>query len=262
MYEEYIRYLRTIDYENFKNLEFKSDSAYQGILEHVSHELGVRYLGLIEKEYPSLVQNALDYISINDTYGSPKKYTFTLTNGFRLQCSPTSLRYVYHALVILDAYKKSGSKNIVEVGCGYGGLCLAINYFSKLVDVSIGTYNLVDMPEVCTLIKNYLALHSTVSTLKFHSCETYGANVFNTDLFFISNYCYTEIDLAKNKMYTSMLLPKAQHGFLIWQNGGNNGSYPVSQSSDILGKTVTHVEEEKPQTDAGYDRFYNYFVYF
>ena len=44
-------------------------------------------------------------------------------------------------------------------------------------------------------------------------------------------------------------------------NGGNKGSYPVKKS-EILNKNIVKVEEERPQTDAGYDIYKNYFVYF
>ena len=262
MYDEYINYLKGVDYTTFSMQPFKSHPVYCGILEHVSYDLGLQYLSLIEQEYKLEKEVIRDFIRINDIYGSPKRFTYTFNTGETFQSSPSSLRYIYHALLILDHYKTSGCKNIVEVGCGYGGLCLAMNYFSKYMNIHIGTYNFVDLPEVCTLIKNYLSLHNIYTQTTFHSSETYGAHVYSRDLFFISNYCYTEIDILKNKMYTSTLLPKASHGFLIWQNGGNQGSYPITDAAEILGKEILHMEEEKPQTDAGYDRYFNYFVYF
>ena len=114
------------------------------------------------------------------------------------------------------------------------------------------------------MIKNYLNLHnSTIYTnINIHLNTTYGQNVADADLFFISNYCYTEIDTEHNTKYSDILLPKAKHGFITWQNGGNRGAYPIEKSSQIIKKVIQKVIDEKPQTDAGYGIYKNYFVYF
>ena len=63
-------------------------------------------------------------------------------------------------------------------------------------------------------------------------------NVKNENLFFISNYCYTEIDKIHNKNYSEILLPKTKSGFLVWQNGGNKGAYPVNEAEKIIKKNI------------------------
>jgi hypothetical protein len=95
-----------------------------------------------------------------------------------------------------------------------------------------------------------------------HYSTTYGNNVENDKLFFISNYCYTEIEKRHNDLYSHILLPKTTNGFIIWQNGGNNGCYRIENSSNITKKQILNIIEEKPQTDAGYGIYKNYFVYF
>ncbi len=62
--------------------------------------------------------------------------------------------------------------------------------------------------------------------------------------------------------YTVKLLSKVDNGFITWQNGGNKGAYPVEESSKIINKEIVKIIEEKPQTDAGYGIYMNYFVYF
>lgn len=254
-----------MDMSKIRETNFKNNPYYMGILEHVSSELGQKYLNLIKTDFPDLSDDhIIGFVQLNDTYGSPQKINYNLNITRQIQCSPTSLRYIYHAMTILDHYKKTGCKNICEVGCGYGGLCLAINYFSKILNVAIDNYNLIDLPEVCNLINAYLNVHSQHinATLSIHSSATYGENVSDDKLFFISNYCYTEIDQNHNYMYSNILLPKTSSGFIVWQNGGNNGSYPIENSSAIIGKPVLNIIEEKPQTDAGYSIYKNYFVYF
>ena len=266
MYNNYINFIKSLDisYDKIKNVPFKSDHNYCGILEHVSYDLGLKYLNLIQREFTNIkYENINEFINLNDKYGNPKMFNYPFMN-MNILCSPTTLRYIYHALIILTHYKNTTCENIVEVGCGYGGLCLAINFFSKLLDIKINDYNLVDLTEPCNLIKGYLKLHENNihTNIKIHLSETYGENVNSNNLFFISNYCYTEIDKEHNLMYSSKLLPKTNNGFITWQNGGNKGAYPIENFNDITGKTSINVVEERPQTDAGYGIYKNYFAYY
>jgi hypothetical protein len=265
MYDQYLNYIRTINKTNFETVNFKSTPVYTGILEHVSYELGVKYLSLIENEFNNIdIQNIIEYLTINDKYGFTNKQIFSFKDTI-LDCSPSSLRYIYHSLLILEHYKNTSCKNIVEVGGGYGGLCLAINYFSKLLNIPISTYNIIDLPDVCNLISLYLDAHKSNihSDIVIHDSNTFGSEVNNSDLFFISNYCYTEINADLNAKYTNILLPKASHGFIIWQNNGHDkGRYPVNDADKITGKSILKCIEEKPQTNRGYDIYMNYFVYF
>lgn len=260
IYNNYTSYLKG---DNLL-MSFKSDPYYNSILEHVSLPHGEKYLDLILKEFPDISkQQIIEFCQLNDSIGSPIKYLINNTN-LNIECSPTSLRYVYHSLLILKHIKDTKCKNIVEVGCGYGGLCLAINYFMKDYSIIINNYNLIDLSEPCNLIKEYLNLHKNNIYTKneIHDSSTYGSNIYCNDLFFISNYCYTEIEKEYNINYTNILLSKVNNGFIIWQNGGNNGGYPIKNCDDIIRKKTKLVIEEKPQTDAGYDIFKNYFVYF
>lgn len=262
MYNNYCNFLKTIN--NSDLINFKNNKQYCGILEHVTYELGLKYLKLIEAEFKSIDHNiVVNFIKINDTYGNPVTFKYVLNHQY-INCSPTTLRYIYHSLIILDYYKTTNCENIVEVGCGYGGLCLAINYFAMVLNIKIINYNIIDLPEPCNLIKSYLDLHKehVHSNINIHLSETYGENVNHSKLFFISNYCYTEIDLHHNLNYSNNILQKSINGFIIWQNGGNKGIYPIDKCSKITSKLIKNVIEEKPQTDAGYGIYKNYFVYF
>jgi hypothetical protein len=264
MYNNYIDYLKQNDLNQLVSSNFKSNNTYNGILEHVSYDLGLKYLNFIKTEFINITYNdIIGFVNINDKYGEPNKKRYIFDEK-EVICSPTTIRYIYHALIILDYYKTTQCTNIVEIGCGYGGLCLCINYFSKLNNISITNYNIIDFPEVCDLIKNYLNLNSEFIHTNniFHSSYTYGENVKDTNLFFISNYCYTEIEKIHNEKYTSIVLSKTTNGFIIWQNGGNQGSYPVEKADEITNKRIVKYIEEKPQTDAGYGIYKNYFVYF
>ena len=74
MYQSYLNYVRNISSNNIKTINFKSNKEYNGILEHVSRELGLKYLNLIENEFSNIdVKNIHEFVEINDHYGNPIK---------------------------------------------------------------------------------------------------------------------------------------------------------------------------------------------
>ncbi len=269
MYNAYVNYLEKTPHSELLN-DFKSNGHYNGILEHVSTDDGQRYLNLIITEFPWISrEDIIKFCEINDAVGKPKTHSYWLT-GVKFSCSPTSLRYIYHALTIMDYYQTTACKRIVEVGCGYGGLCLAINFFSRCFETQpqIDQYNIIDLPDAGKLIYSYLQKQSSnVKNLVHIPVDIKSANHYGDDIvvqddspiFFISNYCYTEIAVEHNTAYTQRLLPKCTNGFLVWQNGGNNRAYPVVNAGQILNKPVKKVFEEKP---VGMDIYKNFFVYF
>jgi hypothetical protein len=103
-------------------MPFKSKPEYCGILEHVSYELGTKYLKLIETEFMGIgIEHIRTFIDLNDKYGIPKTFMYSFMNT-TISTSPTTIRYIYHSLIILNYYKNTSCEIIVEVGCGYGGL--------------------------------------------------------------------------------------------------------------------------------------------
>jgi len=264
LYHNYVHYLKHSNLDDIVRNSFKSNKNYSDVLEHVSFELGVQYANLIDIEFPDIdIDNIKGYISLNDKYGSPNKKTYNI-HGVNIDCSSTSIRYIYHALLILNHYKDTTCKNIVEVGCGYGGLCLAIHYFAKWKNIQIDRYHIIDLPEVCNLIDKYTNLHKNeiAMNIQIHDASTYGKDIEDKNLFFVSNYCFTEVDVEHNQSYCSILLPKVSNGFITWQNGGNHHAYPIERAGEIINKKINKIMEEKPQTDAGYGFFKNFFVYF
>jgi hypothetical protein len=259
MYEKYLEYILEITKSDISNINFKCNLNYNSILEHVSYEQGKEYISNIVTFFPDIkFENIEEFVTINDKFGNPNKYEFNYLNNC-LICSPTSLRYVFHSLIILKYYEnRNVSKNIVEVGCGYGGLFLSICYFSKLLSIQINHYYLIDLPEIGCLIQKYLELHNLNANISYsvHSAYDYGKDILNNNLFLISNYCFTEISNEKREKYISTLFPKVNSGFIIWQT---IFSLPIT-NLNIIKKNIIKIEEECPQTATVKEP--NYFVYF
>jgi hypothetical protein len=260
MYTNYAQFVDNIIKSD--NFNFKNNNLYNSILEHVSVEQGKSYISLIQQfiitNFEEITfENINEYLLMNDKYGCPSKSKF-IYNNTEILCSPTSLRYVLHSLIILKYIKDTNSTKIVEVGCGYGGLFLAINHFSKLLNIKIDNYYFIDLPEIIKLIHKYLLLNqqNINITYSFHSAYRYGQDIDSNGLFLISNYCFTEIDALHRNNYINYLFPKVSNGFIIWQTVFN---LPIS-NVNIINKNITNITEEYPQT-APQDKK-NYYVYF
>lgn len=259
-YSKYTRYVSNMLATNDLRT-FKSHPDYVYMLEHCTRQQGIGYIDCIEKHFPDISVDAIiSYLRKNDNVGSPKKFQFTI-RGLTGSCSPTSLRYVFQSLQILKHFKETGARKIVEVGCGYGGLFLAIDHFSKHLGIEIEHYYMVDFPVVCKLIDRYLSWNQppefpdkTLTPHSFFSCNHFGQNVEDSDLFMISNYCFTEIGKELMLKYKEHLLPKVSHGFIIYQTL----VVPFNTIEEFF-KPIK-VEEEYPQT--GNPITPNYYVYF
>jgi hypothetical protein len=260
MYKSYADFVASISKDNIEHVNFKSNSNYNAILEHVMVDEGNKYIKYIKQFFPKITyNNILEFVSINDKYGVPKKETFTFSDGQTLFCSPTSLRYVFHSMIILRYYEyKKSCKNMIEVGCGYGGLFLAICYFSKLFNIKIDHYCFIDLPQVGGLIKSYLEMHKRSINIKYsiHSAYNYGSDIDKNNLFLISNYCFTEISDEHRNKYIETLFPKISNGFIIWQTIFNCSI----EETNKINKNIEKVVEEIPQTASKEKK--NYFVYF
>ncbi len=136
--------------------------------------------------------------------------------------------------------------NLVEVGGGYGGLFLAINFFHKKYNLEIQSYTIIDLMEPGRLQTKYLAQHKTTIPYRIVDASTYGNEVRNDNQFLISTYCFSEIGDIHQNGYIQHLFPHILHGFFAW-NGCALFNFGFSYTD----------EDEIPFTGLG-----NRFVYF
>lgn len=212
-YSQYSKYEDCISeyLENNSLDNFKRNPEYTYMLEHVNRNQGQEYLELIRKT-DITQQEILDFSSKNDSVGNPIKETFG-----DFSCSPSSLRYIYQAYLIISHLKTfNKSVDIVEVGGGYGGLCLALCFFANKYSVNIESYTIIDLPVVIKFQQLYLSTFSLKVPIDFIESTTYGSTISKSNLFLISNYCFSEISMEYQKKYIEHLFPKISHGFFSW----------------------------------------------
>lgn len=261
MYDAYLQAIRDELSSGSKDLSFKSNWEYRNILEHVRPYEGDDYLRQLAKDFPAAAEatsDVLGFCRLNDAIGRPNVAYYDELDE---SVSPTSLRYVYHAHVILKhivaTWPKDLPLKIVEVGGGYGGLCLAMFYFAAKFGVTIESYAIVDLTDVLRLQDRYLSDDRFAAVvdrtrIEFHDAQFFGQTVGGGgaapgEFFMISNYAYSEIPYDLRVKYTEHLIaPKVRHGFLVWN---------FCEVHDF-GRPILRIEEERPKS---YD---NRFVYF
>jgi hypothetical protein len=244
MYNNYLNYIKEICQTN--NLTtFKSNNYYRDILEHVSNEVGDEYLKLIQDKTKISNEEIKSFCSLNDSVGCPLKFSYEIG-----EISPTSLRYIYHSHLILSylSFLNLDSNDIVEIGGGYGGLCLALKKFAPLYNIKINSYTIIDFDDVIKLQEKY---HKIVNCddVNYISSNTFGSSLDKNNLFLISNYAFSEINRDIQNKYIEKLFPKVLHGFMCWN------------FIDLynFGFKIERLDIEEPMTG---DKNYNKYVYF
>jgi hypothetical protein len=195
---------------------FKSNPNYTYVLEHVSYEQGLQYYECI-KQSTNISENSIRvFAGMNDAIGSPTQYKYG-----SITLSPTCLRYIWQSHLILTHFaNKSNNQpiDIVEIGGGYGGLCLAIHTLSKYYPVNIHSYTIIDLDAPRRLQKLYLSHFNLTYPIDFVDASTYGEEIAKQGLFLISNYCFSELDSVFQAKYINHLFHKVSHGFIAWNH--------------------------------------------
>jgi hypothetical protein len=194
---------------------FKSNLNYTYMLEHVTTSQGSQYIDCIKQNTSISSEEIIYFCNKNDSIGNPTRgnYDFGVA-------SPTSLRYIYHAHLILTYLQSLNlpSIDIVELGGGYGGLCLAIYNFSEKYSIKINSYTIIDLPSISKLQSIYITLQNPDLNVSFMDATTFGSNIQTSNLFFVSNYCFSEISHEFQQEYIKNLFPKVTHGFITWNH--------------------------------------------
>jgi hypothetical protein len=211
IYTRYVEYVKQINIT--KDLSnFKSVPDYTYVLEHVNSSLGQEYLNLILTHTNISSDDIIEFAKINDRIGNPVKTQYN--NMF---VSPSSLRYIWQAHIILTYFKKFENEiDCVEIGGGYGGLCLSISNLASRYGIKINSYTIVDLLDITQLQEEYLGRHTLNFPIFFKDAATYGEFIDKKDLYLISNYCFSEISDENQKKYIDLLFPKVKHGFFAW----------------------------------------------
>lgn len=154
------------DDDQFSN--FRKNEGYRTILEGAPKLFSDYYVQKIDQHLrKDLFYNNLDKFKQNDLIGNPDVYEEENIGSI----SPSTLKFSFNAIDIISFIEQQGDlsniKNIVEIGGGYGGLCLLLSNF-----IEFESYTLVDLPEACKLAEKYLSnFESLKGRVNFIPCN-------------------------------------------------------------------------------------------
>jgi putative sugar O-methyltransferase len=183
--------------------KFRSCKEYTEILEHVSRELGHKYLRILEED-----DWIFDHLSqlLESDIGSPQRYTYPGLG----RIAPSYLRY---AKVAGDLYSLFGSLDgfsITEIGVGYGGQCVTLK---KLFEVK--RYELFDLEPALGLANRYIQDARLNLLLGNHTAPTKLPN--KSDLL-ISNYAFSELVRNLQDQYLTYIIQNSPRGYVIYNH--------------------------------------------
>jgi hypothetical protein len=228
-----------------REISWKRDTDVYYMLEHVPGEYANIYLDLLLKNGIS-IETIQAYTDTVDTIGNANRHPF-IRNNKTLLSSTTCLRYLYHALDILENLQIFFNKNIVptivEIGGGYGGLAVAINYMLRLKNIShVLNYIIIDLTNVQKLQAYYTSsFQLNQINISFIDSKEYGKNINSSNIFIISNYCLAEMGESNRQKYKEEIFTNRSviGGYLQWNSGA-----PVY----FLNRFKTEIKDEYPMT--------------
>lgn len=241
-------------YDNYINYECSQDPCKWNFLNNmlsmgifgVDERIGSKYDQQLVSDFSDKdIEINKEFLDDINKYGNP---TLIDSIFLKYKTSPNNMRYIYHSLIILEDIKKRFSHiskiNILEIGGGYGGLCVWLNKLSKYYNIEINTYTTVDLFSALNLQKLYTTKFNiklnTLSSEKIHG-------IISEDLYCISNYAFSELNYYFQKLYYENIVSKCIGGFMVW----NNDTGIIEINENMI------VEDEKPNYGCQ-----NKFIYF
>jgi hypothetical protein len=183
-----------------------------------------------------------------DSWGDPIRWPAAFL-GTQRAFSPTTLRFLAHALWLKKEGFVKECGTVVEIGVGFGGLA-AMNAI-----VSNATTIMIDLPpvaEAAILQMNELGLRDFASI--DHSKATAG------DVCFISNYAFTELSREMQDTYADQFIHHADRGVIL-SNAAVFADHMQSRDNnqiiELLSKHGIMAKEESCSTIlCGSDRYH------
>lgn len=214
----YTKYYQLL--QNASVVNFKRNKDLVDITEHIG-DLQIQHGKDMYEEIVKL--NMIDnltlnrMIQINDFVGNP---FFCDIHPKMDRCSPNSIKYVYHGLLIVKKLKDEKLNDIqfVEVGGGYGGQCVILQELCKLFHIRITKYKLIDLDNVVRFQEKYIQAYNMHHICEFIPYEEFKHQEYSKGSFLFSSYALSELSDPIRHEYYEHLLPFVDYGIVIWNN--------------------------------------------
>ena len=218
--------------------KFRANRQYRKILEHVTKYIGHQYLQEI-RGLSLQYKEILNKVSQIDKLGGPLRYRYSKVG----RLSPTTIRYVYVHLKLIELFGNIQNLKIVEIGGGFGGQAAVSTLLSPSLD-----WNIYDLPQVLRLQKKFICETNAQNKVSYFS----GFDVVKThgDLL-ISNYALSEISRKLQLTYFANVIQNCPKGYMAWNLISEKEGDGLSVC-EVLGLIPNSVAiEEYPLTNKG-----------
>jgi len=214
---------------------FRQNSIYRQILEHVDEKTGGLYLDKIIRIRKGLL-NDIDKIKDNDLYGNPDIVEYETVG----KICPSTLRYAKVMADLLNMFQSLDGIKIAEIGVGYGGQCRIINSICKPKE-----YTLVDIKPALLLAQCYLDGYVLSPSMEYKTMNELVKQ--NYDLV-ISNYAFTELRREIQDVYLERIILNSKCGYLTYNEitPDNFKTYTKDDLINIIPNS--HIVDEEPLT--------------
>lgn len=214
---------------------FRRNDVYRKILEHVTYEQGLAYLGEIKKHNFDLSKN-VEFLKKNDEWGNPELFEYPEIG----KISSSTLRYTKVFTDLVSLFKNIDGLKICEIGVGYGGQCRIINSVS-----CPSHYTLVDIKPALMLTQCYLDNYILNSVLTYKTMNE--LDIQHYDLV-ISNYAFTELPRSIQDVYLKKVILNSKKGYITYNDISPSyfESYKKEELIDVIPNS--RIIEEKPLT--------------
>lgn len=203
-----------INTNSLDSFKYSPNHEYNYVVEHRDSPWGEQFYDLIRKEFQLTDEEIFSFCTKNDAKGNGELISYSFG-----KCSANSIKYVYHANLILKHLQElqESPVRIAEIGGGYGGLAIALLHYAPKYSIEIKEYNLVDLEEAIKLQELYLKDQlGDISMFQFHDAISFGSTIQGSDLYLIGIYSLGEFMYDIQTEYINTLFPKVSHGFLNW----------------------------------------------
>ena len=185
--------------------DFRKTRAVRQVVETVGPVDGRHYANYIKHIAPEYLTD--HRVAAIDAWGDPIRWPGILL-GTPQAFSPTTLRYLAHALWLKkEGFVKEGGK-VAEIGVGFGGLA-AMNAL-----VSNATTIMVDLEPVAKA-----AMRQMHDLGLSHHGELHDGNIHDSDFCVISNYAFTELSRELQDAYVDKIIRHADRGVILSNAG-------------------------------------------
>lgn len=218
IYERWQAYCASI--QNVSSFRQHPDLEY--MLEHDCLPMYLpRWLEIISdyvKKYNLTDDQMQTLVSCNEKFGNSKKNA----RVYGVECNACTIRYIYMAFHIISQLDNFGITNpsIVEIGPGYGGLCVVFSTLTRILHRPVKGYYCVDLASVSNLQKKYVSSHEIEFPVHFvqspNDVESTFSDVPPKSMFLFSSYSLSEMKKEVRCEYYITIFPKVSHGLLFW----------------------------------------------